>query len=492
MNAPALLWMPWWAAHRSLRWLAVAMVVIFGGIALAIGIFNPPADRFPDALVMCSIALFFLWAFLFAASALLASDSRQLLLPGIPRQLAVSLVLYGVLCVVVPAYLLCLIGGTFPQAACVLALACAGGLVVSLLPRYLAVPMALIPSFVSATWSRLQLPGVADPRFMPMAAILTLVLLVVAVISWRRLLRLDAGHEGWTSPMVLQFRSGGWAQWNRIGEQYALRQRPDWVQLTADLDDTGPTRLVKSLRVALGGWFMPQTMASYARQLGLLLALLILPTLACILVSLPAVTKNAAQLQGALIGGLCSLGAFVGPSIGAFSLLWLTRRWRHTGGELPLLALLPGLGERARVQRQLLRAGLGLPLGLHGLLLAVLAVAMLAWRGHAAMLSFLMLAQVGPAAMTAALLLNLFGGRPLPTWVSSTMLGLCFLLTAASLVLATLVWGRHVPAAGATVAKTLLPALVLTWVLLCAGMAALAARGWRGFVNLPHPFLAVR
>jgi len=287
--------------------------------------------------------------------------------------------------------------------------------------------------------------------------------------------------------MVLQYRSGGWGQWSAIGDLRQLQQRPDWLQLAVSLDGVGPTAPRKALRVALGGWYLPQTWRSYARQLGLMIAFVALPLLgvAWLLHWGGQDAQAAVAMRGVLIGSLGMVGGVAGPMICTFSLIWLNRRWQQANAELPLLALLPGLGEPAQARRQVVRAGLGLPLVLHALLALLIGVAMLCWHGHVAMLSFLLLAQLGATTVTVAMLLNLFGGRRLSIWVTGAVLVISFVLCLSSLLLPAISWGRH-PVPG--VEPLLLP-LVGAWLLLGAGMIWLARRGWHGLMQLPHPFV---
>jgi hypothetical protein len=169
-----------------------------------------------------------------------------------------------------------------------------------------------------------------------------------------------------------------------------------------------------------------------------------------------------------------------------FSLLWLGRRWQQTNAELPLLALLPGLGGPAQARRQLLRTGLALPLGLHALLLLPLGVAMLAWSGHAYALSFMLLAQLGAVAVTVAALLNVLGGRALSPWVIGPMLTVVSGGTVLSLILPAMVQGYRLEPA----LISWLLSLMSVWLVLGVAAFWLGWRGWRAFVQRPHPFLA--
>ncbi len=171
-----------------------------------------------------------------------------------------------------------------------------------------------------------------------------------------------------------------------------------------------------------------------------------------------------------------------GTLIGAFSLAFLTRRWQRANAEAPLLALLPGLGDAARVRRALLLAGLGLPLSMHA---AVALMFMVFWQQYGQEFGFVLLAQCGSAALTTAMLLNLFGGKFFPIWGSALLFSLCQVLTILSWTLPQMAAGSH-PVEGS---GELLPPLVLAWLLLGLAMVWLGHRGWVGLVQKPHPFL---
>jgi hypothetical protein len=488
MNMPLWLQIPWRSAHRSLRWSAVVMFELCSIGALAVGLFGGKPGEWDGPVALYGAGLFYLCAFFLPLGLLLAIDARQMRVPGIQPQIVASLVSYGLLGIALPVAVLALSGLPVFAPAVLLLLFGVGGMTFALMPRYLAVLIGMMPALVNTLWRRFDLPGLGDPRFTDGALLLALFLLLVCVWRWRQLLRAgNSQPQGWSSPMVLQFRSGSWGYWKHIGDQRQLRQRPDWLQPTVDLDGAGPATPRKALRVVLGGWYLPQTARSYARQFGLLLAIIALPLLGSILLSrLGRHGEAVADLvKGSLIGSLGSLCAIAGPMICVLSLLWLRKRWQAANGELSLLALLPGMGDAVHARQLIVRTGLGLPLRLHALLMLLTGVIMLCWSDHAAMLSFLLLAQLGATAVTAATLLNLFGGRALSVWYAGLLLIVSFVLTMLSLLLPALAWGRH-PVAGSA---AWLPPLVASWLLLGAAMVWLGRRGWQGLLQRPHPFL---
>ncbi len=484
MNALQLFRFPWHWTYPSLRWGAVIAFVLCSAGAIAIAVFADGPHALVGAVAVYGAGLVYLWAFFFPLGLLVAIDARELRLPGIQGQIHASLLLYGLIGVGLP---LCVPGVDW-SVAVVLALFTVAGLAFALIPRYLAVIVALLPSLANALWSRLDLPGIGDPRFVPWAALAAAVLLFVCVWRWRQLVR--AGKEqpqGWSSPMILQFRKGSWGHWGCFGD--GQQQRPDWLRAGVNLAGVGPTRPRKAMQVMLGGWYLPQTMSSYGKQLALVLGFLALPAASLVLLSRiksPDHADFAATLASSGLGALSSLSVMAAPMICIFTLLWLSKRWQRANAELPLMALLPGLGDTASVKRQLVRTALELPLALHVLLVLLLGTVMVFWHGHGYMLSFMLLAQLGGALVTAAVLLNLLGGHALSPWRTGLILVVATVLTFLSLLLPALALGSR----PVVQVRPLLPLLPLGWLLLAGAMAWLCRRGWRGLVQQPHPFLA--
>lgn len=489
MNIPPLWQIPWRSTHRSLRWWAIVMFVLCSVGALGFGRFAAEPGEWSGAVALYGAGLFYLWAFFLPLSLLLAIDAEHLRLPGIQRRIGASLLLHGVLGLVMPLLVLGLVGLPLFQPAVLLLLLSAGGLTLALMPRYLVVLVALSTPLLFALWRHSNLPGFEDPRMSSGIMLLSLLLLLACTWRWRQLLRAGSNQsQGWSSAMLMQFRHGSWGHWNAIGDRQQLRQRPDWLQLAVNLDGIGPATPRKALRVALGGWYLPQTARSYARQFAVMLGIPAVSAACALALGRwnSADMDLAAVLGGSVIGLLGMLYFIAGPMICVFSLLWLGRRWQQTNAELPLLALLPGLGGPAQARRQLLRTGLALPLGLHALLLLPLGVAMLAWSGHAYALSFMLLAQLGAVAVTVAALLNVLGGRALSPWVIGPMLTVVSGGTVLSLILPALVQGYHLEPA----LISWLLSLMSVWLVLGVAAFWLGWRGWRAFVQRPHPFLA--
>ena len=157
----------------------------------------------------------------------------------------------------------------------------------------------------------------------------------------------------------------------------------------------------------------------------------------------------------------------------------LDLRWSKTNAELPLLALLPGLGHGRDVRRALLRAAVLAPARgqLVGLTLFVIVAALLhqGWQVDAAMLGMTLIA----LGMLAASALAVLGGSPICGWPKGLLLLLLALITLTVLSFTT----------GPQWQPLRLAHLGIGWAALALWLIWLGRRGWRGLQQRPHPFL---
>lgn len=485
MNLSALLQLPWRASQRSLRWLAVFVLASCGAGALAIGLLTNVADGWQGSLALFGLGLFITWGFIYSCVLLLAIDTHLLRVPQVQRRIVASLLLHGLLTVALP--LAVLVSAGLPWSATAVALGLFGvfGLLFALMPRYLAIFIGIVPSLLGLVWKLLHLPGLLEPQFVSWFGPLLLALLLLVAWRWQTLLRRGGGQlRSWSSPLVLQFRSRSWGQWSNPGDNRQLRQRPQWLLAEPSLQGVGPAAPQRTLRVVLGGWYLPQTARSYAKQLGVLLASASFPLL--VILAVDRHGRHAHDfVRGALLGGLGTFALLGGGLIPLLSVQWLRRWWLRDNAERQLLALLPGLGSPRNVKHQLLRASLGMPLAIHALLIVGGAVAMWVWPHYAACIPMLLLVQVGAAAVTVALLLSLLGGRLSRTWQLGVPVGVAAVLIVCSVVLAAMAYGRQ-PVAWALQWS---PVAVVAWLLFGIALFLIGRCGWRGLQQRPHPFL---
>lgn len=488
MNVRTLLLTPLRCGQRSLRWLGLVIMVLCVAGAVIFGLAASRPDWPTASATILCFGLVYLWAFHFSSAFLLALDARMLRVPGAGRAVVASLLLYAVLCVVPPTLVLGAFGGHMAGIATLLALSIVGSLAFALLPRYIAMWFGFFPAINLALRHYLTVPGPDTPLFTHWAVPTAFVLLLIVVVRWRALLHTDRSHQqGMRGPLVMQYRRTG--MWGALdsdcsGSAGQLRSRPDWMQAGADLRKVGPRQPGHTLRVALGGWYVPRTLAGHLRSNGLTLIsiLLFIPVMMLIFAS----DHHSADLwQGfaiGIIGWIGVFGAFMLFNIGTYL---LRRHWSRVNAELPLLALLPGLGAREGIKRDLLRASLGLPMaGLALLLLLTLAAAWLL-HIHGPGLMAVAMSQIGSAAAVVAMALDVLGGRPLSLWITRVLSFVLLALVALSVFLPLTSLGRH-PMAHA---HTLIDATLAAWMLFGLVLAYLGQRGWKAFAARAHAFL---
>lgn len=494
MNAATVLLAPWRATTPSVRWFLRIGMALAAAITLVIGMWLGPHWEHWDLTAggILAFAGFFAGMFLLAPTLLLATDARQLRLPGMQRDAVLGALTWTVTLVALPTGMIALAGGHAVVVACLLAMALLGGVTLALLPAYVAAMVGLLPMAITTLAPHADLPGPGEPGFVPLAATAMGVSLALCVLCWRRQLRSDDPYrQAWTQPMVLQFRRIGRGGWGGLscglpdaGQQ--IRQQPEWMRPSIALGPSGPQQPRYSLRVALGGMFAPLTPLGRVRQL----AVSLLPSVLVVaLLSLQAARRHGGldhaaawvSHEGALLGWFI---AFVGLLATLLSAMQLGQRWQRHNGELPLLALLPGLGSPAQARRALLQAsllpGVGLQLGA----MALVAALALGLHMDAVAAGSLLLTQLGGIVLLVAFTFMVLGGRPLSGWGGGALVVASFVLVGTSLFVSML--GRE---ATRLAGGDVLAALLAGWIVLLAVLCWLGGRGWRGLHRRPHAFM---
>jgi hypothetical protein len=490
VNAAAILLAPWRASPVWTRWGSVLLGGLLLLIVVLLAVFMRPGGWAMTAAAVIGFGEFFLGMFLLAPGLLLAVDGRQLRVPGLSRTTVAGVVLLATALVALPAAALGLAGGHGMAIASLLALALCGGLLTGLLPRMLSAFVGLLPMTFNAVRPQLQLPAPGEPGYLPLAAAaLAAMLLLCALCWWRQLRAADPYRQGWMQPMVLQFRragrAGGWDGFagGLPDSAQQIRQQPDWMLPMVDLGPSGPQQPRYSLRVAIGGMFVPMTPAGRARQL----AVAVLPSVLVIGLLLLQASHRHGGFHWAMLaqwGGMFAwFGGFIGLLVVLLVVMQLGQRWQKDNAELPLLALLPGLGTPARLRRDLLAASLLPGAGVQLLLLALMAVLVWCMRMDQAAALAVLLAQSTSIGVLVAFTLAIVGGRPLPGWGTGLLSVACFVVTAAGLSFALMDRGAH---------RILLLGAASAWVVLALVLAWLGRRGWCGLLDRPHPFVANR
>lgn len=490
MNATTVLLSPWRASPTWTRWGSVILGAGLLLVTVLLAIFMRRDSWAMAAGSVVGFGEFFLGMFLLAPALLLAVDGRQLRVPGLQRAALAGVAWLGLGLIVVPAALLRLAGGHAAPIAGLLALALCGGLLTGLLPRMLSAFVGLLPMTFNAMRPHVDLPAPGEPGFLTLvAAAVASMLLLCALCWWRQLRAADPYRQGWMQPMVLQFRRAGRAgSWDGFAgglpdSVQQIRQQPDWMRPMVDLGPAGPKRPRYSLRVAIGGMFVPMTLAGRARQL----AVALLPSVLVIGLLLLQASHRHGGFGLAMLtpwaGMLAWFGGFIGLLVALLVVMQLGQRWQKDNAELPLLALLPGLGTPARLRRDLLAASLLPGVGVQLLLLAALVA--LAWYVHTGWTAVLalLLAQATGIGVLVAFTLAIIGGRPLPGWGTGTLSVACFVVITTGLLFALLDRSAH---------GMLLLVAASAWVVLALVLAWLGWRGWRGLQDRPHPFIVNR
>lgn len=492
MRLSDVLLVPWRSTHRALRWLSLAIVLACGLGAVAIGWFANDPHWWLGSMLAYGFGAGYAWTFWLSTALLLAIDARKLRLPGMQRAITRSMLLYGLLTVGLPTLVLGALGADARIVALLTGLAMAGGLAFVLLPRWCAMVVGFLPALSIGLRHLAQLPPWSDPRWPAWGALALAVLLAVDALRWRQLLRSDADNElGFSSAMVVQFRrQGAMSKWNglqQLDSGQLIRQRPDWMQPRADLRRAGPQSPARALRVALGGWYLPKTLAGHLRAMApvLLPMLLVIPVMAIMQAGEHRAEIRHVMLLSATLGMLGWIGLFGGLMLTAMTALLVRQRWQRTNAELPLLALLPGLGDARDMRRELLRSVFVIPLAVQAVLLAVVLAAALVMHLGGLALLLVALPQLAAAGTMVAQVLCTLGGRRLPAWGEWLVYAPFVLLFFLSTFIPAATLGSH-PWRGAALAE---PWMLAAWAMLALVLAWLGRRGWRGLLARPHPFL---
>lgn len=478
MNAAKLFLLPWWGAPTLTRGLIGGLLAILMLIFIVVAAIGRLGAREMYG-AWCFIDLL-AWALLMPNALVLARDARALRLPALERDAVLSLIVYAVALIVVPGLLIPPPASlTSVQTLLSFALFAAVPLAYMCLPGYLA-------AFIIVGWLILNqlspnLAAVANMmNFTVWAAPMLLVLLLAIAWSWRRTVRGAIAAASHSAPMVLKLRMSAWKGSDKA-DIAQVRQRPDWLRAQPDLRRCGPEFPQQSLRVVLGGLFLPQRWTSRLRTW---LWAVLWSSLFVAFMMLQAWSRHpqTGWLWRAGLFATLAWGIGFGASMVALiSVLRLGRVWQNVTGELPLLALLPGLGARG----DLLRAMLTPPLYTQLPLLALSLICALSLHLHPAALAFVLLTQVGAIAFVVVFVLLIAGGKLPNKWLVSVLGCAGFVLVSVSLFVPTLSDASTIRLPAGNLADW----LIAGWLALGAILFCLGLRGWRGLVQRPHPFL---
>lgn len=482
-RAHVLLVMPWVASAKYARWLAMLLVGIAAVAALAFAVTGESRTHREAFILALGFAVWALWSSYLGANLQLARNARDLCLPRMQRDADLSLLLFALLSVTVPTALCWMFGAAPLLAAAVFLAAAALGFAYMLLPLWIGLP--LVMAAVLATLGHGL--SVSISTWWGLAVLLT----AFDVFRWWQLrTAATVQREGMRAAAVFYcYRPDAMANggWYGFGQRFL--QARITVPLHADLRRIGPRHIVDSMRFALGGFGMPKPFASRLQDVARLLAFVwvyvLLGLLAPLLTS-PDPTGNFAihwlsplLTFGSVLTCCAAVNAFAGRT---------RSLWRKTDAELPLLALLPGLGDAASGRRDMAIALLAPPAVFLACTCAVLSVAALALHTTPWAYLALALCAAGALALIVAVTLASMCGRPMHTIEY-------VLLYAAQLVLSMLLLIKAMPTDryhGAHPEQLgVIPAwLLVLWSIYLLVLAVLAVHGARELRKRPHAFLA--
>jgi hypothetical protein len=483
-----LLALPGYALSEKARYASFAMIVLILGVVFLTTLFTHADTQhwMLNAAHGWALVNALLWVFL-ANNLLLARNARALRLPMLEREALISLGLYAAPAIALPALFLSWAGGHLLAVTIVLLFGAGLGAAFALLPAYIAM-FALFADEIPAALSP-WLPLPMQPGFNTWAG--SLVALLWVVLAWRihGLSSGDHSLQAPNGPAVLVYRrlGLGWGQAASVSGwgQRTPGQGPAWSQPSVDLRGCGPGHAERSLRVALGGWWMPQTRRSRLWQCVLLLAGFVVGGLFLWVQAVADRHDHAANLATDLggAGNVVFFGTLMSALLAIGTVRLLYRRWGNVNAELPLLALLPGLGHVHAAKRSLLRASLLPALGVQSglaLLLILAGFMHLGLEGEA----LLILSPLGSSALLCAFVLQIFGAGIARGWGIALGMGAGYMWIC---VCAGIEQFNATPVVSFSDAALLI--LAIGWSAFFVALLWLGRRGWRALQQRPHAFL---
>ena len=332
------------------------------------------------------------------------------------------------------------------------------------------------------------MPQSFSAAVMKLSASSAAIVLVVAIVQrWGRLLRqtdLDDG-TGWNGSIILYARrralsGGGWLDqhWGWEWQRVTRRKTP------VDFHGIGPDAPARSLQVALGGWYVPQSLRGRLRGLS---RLALLSVLLIVALALPSI-GHAVSLQKLWSAFGLSTGLWIGlfgsAMLGMTTVLALQRLWSKPAG-LALLALLPGMGDATARRRHLLRAVFFKPAVACALMTLCMLVPMAVLELGAIGFVNALLVEATFVALTAMAVLRILSGTPTRLAMKITLGVLLIVLVDVS---ASLVFIAPLTKHGA-IGSYIGWSLAAAWLLFAAWATWRAIVAWGKLQRRPHPFL---
>jgi hypothetical protein len=364
--------------------------------------------------------------------------------------------------------------------------AAALGLAYMLLPLWIGFPLLMATVFTIMTH------GLNESLLACWGA--AVVLVAVDILRWWQLrIATEVPRDGLRAAALFYcYRRDAMANGGWFG--FAQRFLPERVTVPrhAELRNVGPHHIVGSIRFALGGFGMPKPFASRLQDLGRLLAFVWVFVLFGLLAPLLASPAHAGGARGILMhwgSPLLTFGSLMTCCVAVNVFAGRTRAlWRKPDAELPLLALLPGLGSGATGKRSAATALLAPPSVFLACTCAVLCIGTLALHATAWAYASLALCCAGALVLTIAVTLASLAGRPMHTieyvlwYIVQLVLSMLVLMKAMA---TDQYHGPHPEQFGVVPAW-----LLAAWGVYLIVLALLAVNSARALRKRPHAFLA--
>ncbi|RDS82770.1 hypothetical protein DWU98_06355 [Dyella monticola] len=471
---------PWWASPRSACRYALALMVAAIGFGAWITSIGTGQEHWASFVFCYGVTLTVVWAFVVARMLLLARDGNRLLMPAVERSVISSFIFYGLMCLLPALVLATIVQAPLVITAIWLVLFMLGGLALALLPGHVMALIGFMPLAWAAVARFMNTHDMSYANVSGLSALASIALLLLCVARWRLVLRNESAST-WSGrdALVLQYqrRDGGLHSWSGEDTTSKLKRAPSWLVGDTSLRGIGPQSISRSLRVALGGVYLPRTLSGHLRRWG--------PTVFLMaLVMLTSQLDLSALLSPPNIALTICYLAIISTMVATFTAVKvLGQRWRKPNAELALLALLPGLGTPEIARWHVLRVSLQGPLAVQAM--ALFSVWLTAMFTPVPEMTLAMISAVIPACAIIMIgyVLAILGGRTPSDW-AMVILMLVFIVLANACVVPLAFF--HLDGSVSTV---YLAVPLSGWALL--GLVALwiGLRGMFGYLRRPHIFL---
>lgn len=483
LELPWLARVPTWRASltTALIWLVLSAQVVRAVAGLNV------AEQI--GVVALIVALGVVWSFI-ANVMWLARDATHLRLPKAARETDRCLALYALLTLLIPALLL---GAAFGRPATWLAGLALVAMVawgLRLLPILLVwIAVAAFVGWIILLKGALHIPLPGQPGFVVWAGAAALVVGAIALQRWFALR--DADFDAirrWLVPGELVQRA---VQMKQLGgDPYATRTPASCIRSRARRPSLsiarriGPRYRIRATYLAINAVAAPRAQRTLHEFALVGMFAIVALVVAMRFGYVPAGARwLVAQLPPIF-------GIIVLSGLGNYRTMTPLSRWSGAHAELPLLALLPGMGSRARQRRTAVLACLRFSGTLQGYLLIATALVTFACRMPGVFYLLLVSVAAAGLALNAALATRVLAGTPPHAAARVAYKAVVFVLYVATVVLLT----KAIPdwsASSMTTSGLWMMAIAIgLWVAWSIVVAGIAWRGWRLLQRRPHPFLA--